>query len=141
MAEGSTQRLPAPFGKYLLTQMIAVGGMAEVYRAKIFGASGFEKEMVVKRILPRYARNPNFVQMLIDEAKIAVSFSHGNIVPIYELGEFEGSYYIAMEYVEGRTVLDVLRDAHSKRHPLPWPYCLGVGADVAKGLAYAHTRT
>ena len=141
MAEGSSQRLPAPFGKYLLTQMIAVGGMAEVYRAKIFGASGFEKEMVVKRILPRYARNPNFVQMLIDEAKIAVSFSHGNIVPIYELGEFEGSYYIAMEFVEGRTVLDVLRDAHSKRHPLPWPYCLGVGADVAKGLAYAHTRT
>ncbi|MBI1949576.1 MAG: protein kinase [Deltaproteobacteria bacterium] len=141
MAEGSSQRLPAPFGKYLLTQMIAVGGMAEVYRAKIFGASGFEKEMVVKRILPRYARNPNFVQMLIDEAKIAVSFSHGNIVPIYELGEFEGSYYIAMEFVEGRTVLDVLRDAHSKRHPLPWPYCLGVGADVAKGLAYAHSRT
>lgn len=141
MAEGSSQRLPAPFGKYLLTQMIAVGGMAEVYRAKIFGASGFEKEMVVKRILPRYARNPNFVQMLIDEAKIAVSFSHGNIVPIYELGEFEGSYYIAMEFVEGRTVLDVLRDAHSKRHPVPWAYCLGVGAEVAKGLAYAHSRT
>lgn len=114
--------------------------MAEVYRAKIFGASGFEKEMVVKRILPRYAQNPNFVQMLIDEAKIAVSLSHGNIVPIYELGEFEGSYYIAMEYVEGRTVLDMLRDAHAKKHPVPWPYCLGVAADVAKGLDYAHSR-
>ncbi len=140
MPEG-TSRLPAPFGKYLLTDLIAVGGMAEVYRAKIFGASGFEKEMVVKRILPKYASNPNFVQMLIDEAKIAVSLSHGNIVPIYELGELEGSYYIAMEYVEGRTVLDILRDAHSKKHPLPWPYCLGIAADVAKGLAYAHGRT
>jgi len=132
--------MPAPFGKYLLTQLIAVGGMAEVYRAKIFGAQGFEKEMVVKRILPKYAQNPSFVQMLIDEAKIAVSLSHGNIVPIYELGELEGSYYIAMEYVEGRTVLDVLRDAHAKRMPLSWAHCLGMAAEVAKGLAYAHGR-
>ena len=133
-------KMPAPFGKYLLTQLIAVGGMAEVYRAKIFGAQGFEKEMVVKRILPKYAQNPSFVQMLIDEAKIAVSLSHGNIVPIYELGELEGSYYIAMEYVEGRTVLDVLRDAHAKRVPLSWAHCLGMAAEVAKGLAYAHGR-
>jgi serine/threonine-protein kinase len=143
MAEAtpSSLKLPAPFGKYLLTNLIAVGGMAEVYRAKIFGASGFEKEMVVKRILPRYAQNPSFVQMLIDEAKIAVSLSHGNIVPIYELGELDGSYYIAMEYVEGRTILDVLRDAHSKKVPISWAHCMGIAAEVAEGLAYAHTRT
>ena len=121
-------KLPAPFGKYLLTQLIAVGGMAEVYRAKIFGTQGFEKEMVVKRILPRYAHNPSFVQMLIDEAKIAVSLSHGNIVPIYELGELDGNYYIAMEYVDGRTVLDVLRDAHAKRVPISWPQCANIAA-------------
>ena len=136
----SSLKLPAPFGKYLLTDLIAVGGMAEVYRAKIFGASGFEKEMVVKRILPRYAQNPSFVQMLIDEAKIAVSLSHGNIVPIYELGELEGSYYLAMEYGEGRTILDVLKDAHSKRRPIPWANCFGIAAEVCEGLAYAHTR-
>lgn len=136
-----SQKLPAPFGKYLLTQLIAVGGMAEVYRAKIFGAQGFEKDMVVKRILPKYAQNPSFVQMLIDEAKIAVSLSHGNIVPIYELGELEGSYYIAMEFVEGRTVLDVLRDAHSKRVPISWAHCAGVAAEVCRGLSYAHSRT
>ena len=134
-------KFPVPFGKYLLTSLIAVGGMAEVYRAKIFGAQGFEKEMVVKRILPKYARNPSFIQMLIDEAKIAVSLSHGNIVPIYELGELEGSYYIAMEFVEGRTVLDVLRDAHSKRVPISWAQCASVGAEVCKGLAYAHGRS
>ena len=134
-------KLPAPFGKYLLSHLIAVGGMAEVYRAKIFGAQGFEKDMVVKRILPKYATNPSFVQMLIDEAKIAVSLSHGNIVPIYELGELEGSYYIAMEYVEGRTVLDVLRDAHSKRVPISWAHCAGIAAEVCRGLSYAHTRT
>ncbi len=136
----SSLKLPAPFGKYLLTELIAVGGMAEVYRAKIFGASGFEKEMVVKRILPRYAQNPSFVQMLIDEAKIAVSLSHGNIVPIYELGELEGSYYIAMEFVEGRTILDVLKDAHARRHPISWAHCFGIAAEVCDGLAYAHTR-
>lgn len=117
---GPSLKLPAPFGKYLLTNLIAVGGMAEVYRAKIFGASGFEKDMVVKRILPRFAQNPSFVQMLIDEAKIAVSLSHGNIVPIYELGELDGGYYIAMEFVEGRTILDILRDAHSKKAPSAW---------------------
>ena len=75
MPDSGTTKLPAPFGKYLLTNLIAVGGMAEVYRAKIFGASGFEKEMVVKRILPRYAQNPNFVQMLIDEAKLVSSIN------------------------------------------------------------------
>ena len=140
VAPVSSLKLPAPFGKYLLTDLIAVGGMAEVYRAKIFGASGFEKEMVVKRILPRYAQNPSFVQMLIDEAKIAVSLSHGNIVPIYELGELDGSYYIAMEYVEGRTILEVLKDAHCKRRPIPWTNCFGIAAEVCEGLAYAHTR-
>jgi serine/threonine protein kinase len=135
-----TQKLPAPFGKYLLTDLLAIGGMAEVYRAKIFGASDFEKEMVVKRILPRFAQNPSFVQMLIDEAKIAVSLTHGNIVPIYELGELEGSYYIAMEYVEGKTLLDVLRDAHTRQSSIPWSTCLHVAAEVARGLAYAHSR-
>jgi serine/threonine-protein kinase len=139
-APSPSVQLPAPFGKYLLQSLLAVGGMAEVYRAKIFGASGFEKEMVVKRILPKYAQNPAFIQMLVDEAKIAVSLSHGNIVPIYELGELDGSYYIAMEFVEGRTILDILRDAHGKRAPISWPQCLGIAAEVCRGLAYAHDR-
>lgn len=139
-APSITTEFPVPFGKYLLTDLIAVGGMAEVYRAKIFGASGFEKEMVVKRILPKYAKNPSFVQMLIDEAKIAVSLSHGNIVPIYELGELEGSYYIAMEYVAGKTILDVLRGCHSKQRALPWAHALGLAAEVARGLTYAHGK-
>lgn len=139
-AERPSQELPAAFGKYLLTELIAVGGMAEVYKAKIFGASGFEKDMVVKRILPRYAKNPSFVQMLIDEAKIAVRLSHGNIVPIYELGELDGAYYIAMEYVDGSTLLDVLRMAHEKQRPLPPAFSLGIAAEVAAGLSYAHRQ-
>ena len=78
--------LPRAFGKYQLLEKIAVGGMAEIYKAKYFGAAGFEKVMVVKQILPQYAQDPDFVKMFIDEAKIAVSLSHGNVVPVYETG-------------------------------------------------------
>jgi len=131
---------PTPFGKYLLTELLAVGGMAEVYRAKIFGVDGFEKEMVVKKILPKYAKKQSFVQMFVDEAKIAVALSHGNIVPIYELGEFAGAYYIAMEYVEGPTVLDLLRECFSRNKQLSPPYALYIAAEVAKGLGYAHAK-
>lgn len=131
---------PTPFGKYLLTELLAVGGMAEVYRAKIFGVDGFEKEMVVKKILPKYAKKQSFVQMFVDEAKIAVALSHGNIVPIYELGEFAGAYYIAMEYVEGPTVLDLLRECFSRNKQLSPPYALYIAAEVAKGLGYAHNK-
>ncbi|MCP4504270.1 MAG: protein kinase [Deltaproteobacteria bacterium] len=128
---------PVAFGKYLLVDLIALGGMAEVYKAKKFGASGFEKEMVVKRILPRYADNPSFVQMLIDEAEIAVRLTHGNIVPVYELGEFEGTFYIAMEYMQGSTLLDILRKAHEKNIDLPPHFCLCVAAEICAGLSYA----
>lgn len=129
-----------PFGKYLLTELIAMGGMAEIYRAKIFGVNGFEKQMVVKRILPKYAQNPSFVQMFEDEAKILVSLTHGNIVPVYELGEVGGNYYIAMEYAEGLTTLDVLRECYLKNRGLTLGQALYIGAEVAKGLGYAHTR-
>ncbi|MBN2358157.1 MAG: protein kinase [Deltaproteobacteria bacterium] len=132
---------PTPFGKYLLTELLAVGGMAEVYRAKIFGVDGFEKEMVVKKILGKYAKKQSFVQMFVDEAKIAVALSHGNIVPIYELGEFAGAYYIAMEYVEGPTVLDLLRECFSHNKQLSPPYALYIAAEVAKGLSYAHNKS
>ncbi len=135
------QGFPVPFGKYLLTDLIAVGGMAEIYRAKIFGVNGFEKQMVVKRILPKYAQNPSFVQMFVDEAKVLVSLTHGNIVPVYELGEVGGNYYIAMEYAEGITTLDLLRECYVKGKPLGVANALYIAAEVCKGLGYAHTRS
>ena len=104
---------PTQFGKYYLTRRIAVGGMAEIFQAKLFGVSGFEKPMVVKQILPQYARNAEFINMFIDEAKIAVTLTHGNIVPVYELGRIGETYFIAMEYVPGRDLAEILEKARA----------------------------
>ncbi len=93
---------PIPFGKYLLLERINVGGMAEVFKAKAFGIEGFERVIAIKRILPNMAEDEEFINMFIDEARIAVQLSHANIVPIFELGKLDNQYYIAMEYVAGK---------------------------------------
>src|SRR2546423_15003422 len=106
MASGDQSSVPPAqqFGKYTLVEKIAVGGMAEIYRAKTFGAAGFEKEMVLKRILPQYSSDDDFVRMFIDEARIAAKLQHPNIVQIYDFDcermPDGDSYYIAMELVE-----------------------------------------
>ena len=89
------------FGKYSIIAPIGSGGMAEVYLAKSHGAAGLEKKLVLKRILPEFARRPKFVTMFIDEAKVAVSLNHPNIVQVYEFGKTDQGYYLAMEHVEG----------------------------------------
>ena len=99
---------PSKFGKYYLYERIAVGGMAEIYKAKMYGVDGFEKNMVVKQILPQYAKHKEFIQMFIDEAKICVTLSHGNIVPVYELGQIDGIYFISMEHVDGKNLGELL---------------------------------
>ncbi|MEO1170901.1 MAG: protein kinase, partial [Myxococcota bacterium] len=93
---------PITFGKYLLLDRINVGGMAEVFKAKTFGIEGFERIIAIKRILPNMADDEEFINMFVDEARIAVQLSHANIVQIYELGKIENQYYIAMEYVSGK---------------------------------------
>lgn len=132
---------PTTFGKYFLTRRIAVGGMAEVFAAKLYGADGFEKDLVIKQILPQHARDPEFVQSFVAEAKIAVGLSHANIVAIYELGRVDGTYFIAMELVDGLDGFALLEAA--RRHELPVP--VGAAAriveDVAAGLDYAHRRS
>jgi serine/threonine protein kinase len=115
--------------------------MAEIYKAKIFGAAGFEKLMVVKQILPQYAQDPDFVKMFIDEAKIAVSLSHGNIVPIYELGKIEGVYFIAMEYIDGKNLGEILEHAQEMERQMPTELALFISMEICKGLDYAHRKT
>ena len=129
---------PTTFGKYFLTRRIAVGGMAEVFAAKLYGADGFEKDLVIKQILPQHARDPEFVQSFVAEAKIAVSLNHANIVAIYELGRVDGTYFIAMEYVDGMDLyafVDACRRHGIKIDP---GHALYAVEEVAKGLDYAH---
>src|SRR5450432_1112453 len=93
---------PIPFGKYYLLDRINVGGMAEVFKAKAFGVEGFERLMAVKRILPNIAEDTEFIEMFIDEAKIAVQLQHANIAQIFDLGKVDDAFFIALEYVLGR---------------------------------------
>lgn len=115
--------------------------MAEVFAAKLYGADGFEKDLVIKQILPQYARDPEFVQSFVAEAKIAVSLTHANIVSIYELGRVEGTYFIAMEYVDGQDVFALLDTARRQQDPLDTGLALLIVEEVCRGLDYAHRRT
>src|SRR5262249_40627022 len=102
---------PQPFGEYFLLERIAVGGMAEIFKAKTYGVGGFEKLLAIKRILPHHAQNREFISMLIDEAKIAVALNHVNIVQVFDLGKIENDYFIAMEFVDGRDLRTIMRRA------------------------------
>ena len=87
---------PEPFGKYYLLDKIAVGGMAEIFKAKSFGVEGFEKLLVIKRILAHLSENQDFVAMFVDEAKVSVALQHANIVQTYDFGRIGNNYYIAI---------------------------------------------
>jgi serine/threonine protein kinase len=131
---------PVDFGRYELTELLARGGMAELYRARARGLSGFEKVLVIKRILPELVDNPRFVDMFVNEAKIAVALSHPNIVQVFDLGEEEGTTFIAMEYVPGTDLGIVIERLRGLGRRMPWPLAAFVGAEVAKALDYAHRR-
>lgn len=126
--------------RYILLDRIATGGMAEVFKAKSRGVEGFEKLVVIKRILPHLSRNPRFVSMFINEAKIAVSLTHGNIAQVFNLGKYGEDYYIAMEYVHGRDLMQVLKVCRQRSLRLPLPLLLYVIGEIAKGLDYAHRK-
>ena len=131
---------PIPFGKYLLVERLAQGGMAEVFRAVYQGAAGFEKQVAVKRILPVFDGAREFVAMFVDEARIASSLTHVNIVQVSDFGELAGTYYLAMELVDG-VDLGRLREAASRRGlRLPVPIVAFLIAEAARGLAYAHDK-
>ena len=98
------------FGEYTLEQQIGVGGMASVWKARRKGVEGFEKRVAIKKILPQAAENEDFVEMFIDEAKLAAQLNHSNITHIYDLGKIDDDYFIAMEYVEGRNLLPTILD-------------------------------
>ncbi|MCY1042415.1 serine/threonine protein kinase [Corallococcus sp. bb12-1] len=129
------------FGKYKLLERIATGGMAEIYRARMTAVAGITKPVVIKKILPGYADDSAFVSMFINEARIALGLSHGNIAQIFDFGEVEGEYFLAMEWVDGHPLSHVMRRARDKGLlALPPPLAVLVAIDMLRGLAYAHTR-
>ncbi len=131
---------PEVFGEYELLEKIATGGMAEVYRARKHGAAGFEKIVVIKKILPELAKDDEFVQLFQDEARITARLMHVNIVQVFDYSKLGNEYFIAMEYVHG---LDLARMLVRARNlgPFPVPIALFIAAEVLKALAFAHTRT
>ena len=112
--------------------------MAEIYRAKTFGAAGFEKEFAIKLILPSLVDDTEFVNMFINEAKISVSLYHANIVQVFDLGQLDGQYYIAMEFVHGKDLLDVLARCAELDIKVPLHLVLFVTMEMLKGLDFAH---
>ncbi|MCA9522305.1 MAG: protein kinase [Myxococcales bacterium] len=127
------------FGKYELLEKIGAGGMAEIYKARYIGIDGFEKILVLKKILPNFADNTAFIKMLINEAKLTSSLQHVNIVQIFELGEIDDQYYIAMEYVNGKDLLKIMAQASKLRLRVPSKLVAYLLSEVCKGLAYAHS--
>jgi serine/threonine protein kinase len=140
---GSAQETTKPerFGRYVLLDRIGMGGMAEVYRAVMPGAEGFRRTFVVKRILGQLSQSESFVEMFVREARICGMLNHPNIVQVYDFGNVDGSYFLAMEYVRGRDLQAVLRRIRQSQIPLPVPVAAYVAREVAECLGYAHALT
>ena len=145
MGGGESQASPAPtgpvpFGKYLLLERIAVGGMAEVFLAKSFGIKGFERILAIKRIIAAMAEDQSFIQMFIDEAKIAGHLSHANIASIHELGKIGNAHYIAMEHVWGKDLLQIMNRHRLFGQRMPAARVAFVAARMCEALDYAHNK-
>lgn len=140
MSEPRPSNVLEEYGNYYLLEKIAVGGMAELFKAKQRGVQGFQKIVAIKRILPHLSDNDEFVTMFIDEAKLAAQLTHPNIVQIFDLGKASGSYYIAMEFVDGRDLRSLLRKVREYRLPFPEPVAAFVAMKVAVALDHAHRK-
>ena len=133
--------IPAPLrlGPYDLLRRVATGGMAEVYVARRAGPHGFQKTVAVKRILPQFARDPDFVAMFVDEARVCARLTHPNIVQVFDFGEHDGELYMAMEYVDGTTGARLIRAAAGRGEELPLDVCLHITLSILRALEYAHS--
>ncbi len=128
-------------GRYQLLRRLAKGGMGEIYLARAEGAGGFEKLVIIKKILPHLAERPEFVTKFLDEGRTVVQLTHGNIVPVFDMGEEDGDYFIAMEYVPGLDIRAILKNLRDVGDRLSIAHALHIGAEVCRGLDYAHRKT
>jgi eukaryotic-like serine/threonine-protein kinase len=139
--KGAPGRLPRKFGHYLLFDRIGAGGMAEIFLARARTELGGQRLVVVKQILPSLAAHAEFAEMLIHEAKLAALLDHANVAQVYDLGRADDRLYIAMEYVEGFDLNDLLRRCTQQKVAVPIELALSILTDTLRGLDYAHRRT
>ncbi len=125
-------------GKYRLIERLGRGGMAEVFLAEVTGPADFQKVVALKRILPHLVEDPEFVGLFLNEARLAARLNHPNIVQIFDLGEADGSYFLAMEYVDGPSLRTLLKRALQRREFVPPGHAARILADACEGLAFAH---
>jgi serine/threonine-protein kinase len=135
------EALPRQFGKYTLMRRMAAGGMAELFLALHRSVAGFEKLVVIKRILPSMNQDKAFIEMLLHEARIAATLSHPNIVQIFDVGQIEGKFFIAMEHIHGEDIRSIVR-AMKKKNVAEFPieHALSIVLGMCAGLAYAHEK-
>ncbi|NPD21901.1 serine/threonine protein kinase [Corallococcus exiguus] len=125
-------------GKYVVRRKLAEGGMAEIFLCTARGPEGFEKEVVIKRVRAFLASDPDFVQMFIAEARLASRLNHANVVQIFDFDKHEDTYYLAMEYVRGCSLWELRKRSKEAMTPMPPVLVAHIGAEVARGLHYAH---
>ena len=136
----SKMKLPAVFGRYVLLHRISRGGMGEIFLAKLGEIQGFEKPIIIKKLLPDLSKDREFLQRFVAEAQITIKLSHGNIAQVYEVGMVDGEYFLAMEYVNGRDLRSLASRCLDEKLTLKPDICLLLVREVANALAYAHRR-
>ncbi len=137
--EPATQQ-DSTFGQYVIDEKIAQGGMAEIFLGRATNPHGLERPVVIKRILPHIAASPEFVEMLVQEAKLVVQLSHGNIAQVYDLGRVGEDYFMVMEYVAGKSLSQIARRLRLTNERIPIPIALYIVSEIANGLDYMHNK-
>ncbi|HZR45348.1 MAG TPA: serine/threonine-protein kinase, partial [Candidatus Manganitrophaceae bacterium] len=138
MSSPSTLNTTEIFGNYLLLKKIGAGGMAELYLARQNGVMGFERVLAIKRILPHLTEDADFIEMFINEAKLAAQITHPHVAQVYDFGAVGGIYYMAMEYVMGKSLSYVLAAGKKRQYPIPFRHALYITAKIAAGLDHAY---
>jgi len=131
---------PQPFGRYTLLAPLASGGMGEVFLARLEGAEGFEKRVVIKKILPALAHDQDFIDRFVTEAKVLVKLHHGSVAQVLDMGQQDGDYFIALEFVDGKDLRKVAARCKERGHTVPLGLTLFVAMRVLDALAYAHRK-
>jgi eukaryotic-like serine/threonine-protein kinase len=138
-SDSSNEVFPQDFGRYVLVERIGSGGMAEIFRALTVGTEGFRRVLVVKRIRKSLDTSPEFLRMFFDEAKISALLNHPYIVQVYDFGQIDGAYFLAMEHVEGKDLGNVMRKLVRSGQTMAPSTAATICLQVAQGLHYAHT--